>query len=327
MNYTVLSPWAEVSSTQVCALNPRLDTLNGRTIGMFSHFKGHSPYILREVEKEILKKYPEARFSYLQYPKDTREIKDDAEFQPAFKAWLDGVDGVIAAYGDAGSCAMYHAFNTAYVERCGKPAVMLTKGDIFMSAQRGASARHVPHLRFVKCTLQDLSFVPALDEALINDTIRPAVVPVVDQLIDGLLRPLTEEEKATPEVAANQSAREAAEEIRQRRRQGQLCAPIPQRRRHRAHRKNDRHAGGECLLFLHARPFRQQHEQRNAAAPAENAVRKSCGDAAEAVLRFLLHVPHSLCKKRPCRFFAYFLRKLWQSVHWSMVGLVSWVPT
>lgn len=208
MNYTVLSPWAEVSSTQVCALNPRLDTLNGRTIGMFSHFKGHSPYILREVEKEILKKYPEARFSYLQYPKDTREIKDDAEFQPAFKAWLDGVDGVIAAYGDAGSCAMYHAFNTAYVERCGKPAVMLTKGDIFMSAQRGASARHVPHLRFVKCTLQDLSFVPALDEALINDTIRPAVVPVVDQLIDGLLRPLTEEEKATPEVAANQYARE-----------------------------------------------------------------------------------------------------------------------
>ena len=117
MKYTVLSPWAEVSSTQVCALNPRLDTLNGRTIGMFSHFKGHSPYILREVEKEILKKYPEARFSYLQYPKDTREIKDDAEFQPVFKAWLDGVDGVIAAYGDAGSCAMYHAFNTAYVER------------------------------------------------------------------------------------------------------------------------------------------------------------------------------------------------------------------
>ena len=82
-----------------------------------------------------------------------------------------------------------------------------------------------------------------------------------------------------------------------------------------------------ALLFLHTRPFRQQHEQRNAAAPTENAVRKSCGDAAEAVLRFLLHVPHSLCKKRLRRFFAYFLRKLWQSVHWSMVGLVSWVPT
>ena len=89
MNYTVLSPWAEVSSTQVCALNPRLDTLNGRTIGMFSHFKGHSPYILREVEKEILKKYPEARFSYLQYPKDTREIKDDASpfSRPGWTAW------------------------------------------------------------------------------------------------------------------------------------------------------------------------------------------------------------------------------------------------
>ena len=80
---------------------------------------------------------------------------------------------------DRGEAVTVHEVKNgwAYVERCGKPAVMLTKGDIFMSAQRGASARHVPHLRFVKCTLQDLSFVPALDEALINDTIRPAVAP------------------------------------------------------------------------------------------------------------------------------------------------------
>lgn len=206
MQYTVLSPWAEVDVSSMVALQPRLDTLSGKTIGMFSHFKGHSPIILKEIEKEILKQYPDAKFSYLQYPKDTREIREDADFQPVFREWLSGVDGVIAAYGDAGSCAMYHAFNTAYVEQCGKPAVMLVKGDILMSAQRGASARHLPHLRLVKCPLQDLSFVPALDENLIRNTIRPAVVPLVDQLIGGLLRPLTAEEASLPEVTANQYA-------------------------------------------------------------------------------------------------------------------------
>ena len=46
--YTVLSPWAEVDVSGVRGLCPRLDTLEGKTIGMFSHFKGHSPYILRD---------------------------------------------------------------------------------------------------------------------------------------------------------------------------------------------------------------------------------------------------------------------------------------
>jgi len=208
MQYTVLSPWAEVEAVQTTPLSPRLDTLNGKTIGMFSHFKGHSPYILREIEGEIRKKYPAAKFSYLQYPKDTREIKDDSEFRPVFLQWLAGVDGVIAAYGDAGSCAMYHAFNTAYVEQQGKPAVMLTKEDILMSAQRGASARHVPHLRFVPCKLLDQSFTPVLDADWLETVVRPAVLPTADALMDGLLRPLTAEESTACEVRANRCAAE-----------------------------------------------------------------------------------------------------------------------
>lgn len=195
MTYTALSPWAEVDMSDARGLQPRLDTLNGKTIGMFSHFKGHSPVILKEVEKEILKKYPDARFTYLMYPKDTKEIMDDPEFLPQFKEWLSGVDGVIAAYGDAGSCAMFHAFNTVLVEKLGKPAVMLTKRDILNSAVRGAASRHMPHLRFVTCELIDLSFVPALDQKLIDETIRPCVLPVVDELIDGLIRPLSEDEQ------------------------------------------------------------------------------------------------------------------------------------
>lgn len=206
MNYTVLSPWGEVDTSGAIGLRPRLDTLNGKTIGMFSHFKGHSPIILKEVEREILKQYPEAKFTYLMYPKDTAEICDDPEFRPLFEEWIRGVDGVIAAYGDAGSCAMFHAFNTVFVEQLGKPAVMLTKKDILNSAKRGAASRLLPQLRFVPCGLMDLSFVPALDQALIDNTIRPAILPVIDEIIAGLLSPLTEEEKQVSKSIANQYA-------------------------------------------------------------------------------------------------------------------------
>ena len=208
ITYTVLSPWGEVDDKMTTPLNPRLDDLNGKTIGMLAHFKGHSPYILREVEKEILKKYPEAKFLHLQYPKDTSEIEYDEEFLPIFKEWLSKVDGVIAAYGDAGSCAMYHAINTAFVERCGKPAVMLQKADILSSGRSGAKARHVPNLRLVLSKLMDQSFAPVLDDAWLENVVRPQIIPCVDEIIDGLIRPLTEEEATAKPVKANEYAKE-----------------------------------------------------------------------------------------------------------------------
>lgn len=219
MTYTVLSPWAKVGAEKTIALNPRLDTIDGKTIGMFSHFKGHSPYILKEVENEILKTHPTTKFSYFQYPRDTSEVRNDPDYLSKFKEWLSGVDGVIAAYGDAGSCAMYHAFNTSFVEECGKPAVMLQKKDILSSGQAGANARHVPNLRFVLCTLADQSFAPILDEEWLEKVIRPTLLPLVPELVDGLVRPLTEKESTPVVIEANKYADETytgtLEEIQQ----------------------------------------------------------------------------------------------------------------
>lgn len=206
MEYTVLSPWAQVNTADAKGLSPRLDTLSGKRIGMFAHFKGHSFLILKEIESAIKRQYPSAEFTYLQYPKDTKEIQDDEEFLPRLKEWLSHVDGVIAAYGDAGSCAMFHAMNTVLIEKLGKPCVMLTKRDILNSAKRGAAARNMPQLRFVSCELLDLSFVPALDGALIENTIRPAVLPCIDGLIQGLLAPLQPQEAQNARKDANRYA-------------------------------------------------------------------------------------------------------------------------
>ena len=204
----VLSPWAEVDYAGARGLNPRVDNLDGKRIGMFAHFKGHSPVILKAVEEELTQRYPNATFTYLQYPKDTREAEHDPEFRPVLEEWLKDVDCVIAAYGDAGSCAMYHAYNTVFVEKLGVPAVLLVKRDLLMSAARGAAARFMPELRMVLVdpALPDLSFVKEINDDVINNVIKPNIHNVMDDIVAGLTTPLTEKEKETPTSKANKYA-------------------------------------------------------------------------------------------------------------------------
>ena len=38
MEYEVLSPWSEVDTSVLTGLTPRLDTLEGKTIGMYGDF-------------------------------------------------------------------------------------------------------------------------------------------------------------------------------------------------------------------------------------------------------------------------------------------------
>ena len=121
----VYSPWAEVDNSGAIALNPRLDTLEGKTIGLFAHFKAHSPIMLQVVADLLKERFPTARFKSIQLKIDTAEACKLPEFDAELKEWLKDVDGVIAAYGDMGSCCMFHAYNTAYIERLGKPTVMI----------------------------------------------------------------------------------------------------------------------------------------------------------------------------------------------------------
>lgn len=199
MKYKVLSPWAQVDKTKSAVMMPRLNDLNGRTIGLFSHFKEHSPLILKEVERQLKEKFPSAGFSHYQYVRDTTEIINDAQNKPSFMEWLKGVDAVISAYGDAGSCSMFVAYNSAFIEKMGKPVVMLVKEDLAQPAQRGASARHVPCLRMVKTDMMDLSGLFSL--AGVEETIiRPAITQIIDKIITAFTAPLTDEEKSPAEV-------------------------------------------------------------------------------------------------------------------------------
>lgn len=201
----LFSPWAAVDCSDPVVLNPRLDTLEGKTIGMYSHFKGHSPVILDILAQLLSQRYPTTKFKFLQLKRDTMEAFNLPDFDRELKEWLKDVDGVITAYGDAGSCCMFHAYNTVYLEKLGKPTVMLCKEDLLKAGKKAAASRLCPHLRFVTSKLHDLSFVPELDEGVREGLIRPAMAQAVDGVIDGLTRPLTEEEM-TPFVKDNSFA-------------------------------------------------------------------------------------------------------------------------
>ena len=193
MEYTVLSPWAKTDLKDGCGINKRPETLEGKTIGLFAHFKQHSPILLSLIGDELKKRY-NCNVTSLQYPVSTVEIPDDPEFDSRLKDWLKGVDCVVAALGDAGSCTLFLTYNTAYIEKLGVPAVLIANRHFTETARYAAKIRNVPSLRIVESQMEDLSRVPKLDENTIDRLIRPTVEPVMDAVIDALTVPASAKE-------------------------------------------------------------------------------------------------------------------------------------
>ena len=93
--YEVLNPFGELESEpKYLGLNPRLDTIDGKTIGLFDSAKRSSPYVLGKVEKLLQERFPGTKISW--FRKGTyKDVLWDEE-----KAWAEGVDGVIGMFGD-----------------------------------------------------------------------------------------------------------------------------------------------------------------------------------------------------------------------------------
>ncbi len=103
--YDVLIPWAEVEQPPLHALTPRLDTLEGKTIGMFNSGKPASPFVLKAAEEKLREQFPAAKFSWfrLGHHYHGQPLYREPEHQlwlKKFKEWLQGVDAVILAQGD-----------------------------------------------------------------------------------------------------------------------------------------------------------------------------------------------------------------------------------
>ena len=192
--YTVLSPWAATRFTEKKPICPRPASLAGRTIGLYASFKEYHPFFMQELERQLSAVLPETKFSHFTYTVDTQEICNDPDNLPAFSAWLGSVDCVVGVGADMGSCALYMGYNFAYIESCGKPAVLLSKEQYLPSASKGASARSYPGLRIV--TYDGPGFVPNgvdCSEWTIG-VYRSKIAAMLPDILTALTAPLSGEE-------------------------------------------------------------------------------------------------------------------------------------
>ena len=195
MTYTVLSPWAEVDQSHLHGLSPRLSDLNGKTIGMFGDFMNVATFMLQVVEEYIRKQFPKAKFSYYRYGTETTDIaKDEAEL-PKFQPWLESVDCVLAFYGAVPSSSLFLGYSAAYMEQCGKPTVMVVVPRTYSAGLRGVKARCVPGLRIVPFQPEVLDIFGRSDLAQTKKNMGAGTGNFVKELVDGLTKPLTGEEK------------------------------------------------------------------------------------------------------------------------------------
>jgi hypothetical protein len=97
--FRVLSPWAEVDPISQRGITPRLDTLAGKKIGLFSNFKRAALPIAVEVEKRLKTMYPGSVTSFFD-SRGTNVVETETKNREQFIAWVKGVDAVILAVGD-----------------------------------------------------------------------------------------------------------------------------------------------------------------------------------------------------------------------------------
>jgi hypothetical protein len=98
-SYEVLSPWAEADTVPWKGINPRLEKLDGKKIGLLRNSKRAAEPSLQILADRLKKRYPGIQFSWFANLKPNemsvaQDIKDD------FEKWLQGVDAVILSYGD-----------------------------------------------------------------------------------------------------------------------------------------------------------------------------------------------------------------------------------
>ena len=97
--FRVLSPWAEADPITPRGISPRLNSLEGRKIGLFANFKRASLPIVREVAKHLKKTYPDCETSIYE-SRGANVIESETKNREQFIAWVKGVDAVVLAVGD-----------------------------------------------------------------------------------------------------------------------------------------------------------------------------------------------------------------------------------
>jgi hypothetical protein len=98
--YDVLTPWAEADPISFRGISPRLETLDGKTIGMLRNSKRAALPTLQVLEKRLQERFPTIQFSAFANLKPNETAIAQPDIKDDFEEWVKGVDAVINAFGD-----------------------------------------------------------------------------------------------------------------------------------------------------------------------------------------------------------------------------------
>ena len=97
--YEVLSPWANADPVLARGISARLDTLEGKKIGLFANFKRSAVPQTSMVEKKLKEKFPTIQ-TVLYHSTEANVNEIETANREKFIDWVKSVDAVIATVGD-----------------------------------------------------------------------------------------------------------------------------------------------------------------------------------------------------------------------------------
>ena len=97
--YEVLSPWADADPISLRGISPRVESLTGKKIGLFSNYKRAARPALQAVEGKLRERFPTAQFDWY-FVSEMNVPEVETNQRGKFEHWLRGVDAVVGAFGD-----------------------------------------------------------------------------------------------------------------------------------------------------------------------------------------------------------------------------------
>jgi len=98
-HYEVLSPWAEADPIPPRGIAPRIDTLEGKKIGLLRNSKRAAAPLMEVIRNRLKDRYSTVRFSEFANMRPNERLLDQ-DLKDEFEEWLKGVDAVITTFGD-----------------------------------------------------------------------------------------------------------------------------------------------------------------------------------------------------------------------------------
>lgn len=142
MTGRLLSPIG-ANSVERYPIAPRLDTLNGKKVGLLDNTKKNADLLLKAAGEILGREYGVAEVIY------RRKTSSSPGAPPAMLDELAGCDAVINAYGDCGSCTSWCIHDGVTLEKRGVPTATVNSDAFVVLGQQEAVALGVPGLPIV----------------------------------------------------------------------------------------------------------------------------------------------------------------------------------